>query len=91
MTSFETDLDILNSARQKVAYGGSTNSLVKWTLSKEWTTPTTRAFRSQAAVSGEITDKTAIRVLFKGGLLSTTKIESARIAGLPEALRTSRL
>jgi len=38
----ETDLDILNSARNRVANGKSENSLVAWTMSEEWTEATSR-------------------------------------------------
>lgn len=69
----ESDLDILNAARNSVAYGGRFNSLVEWTLSPEWTTPLHGSI-SRTTVSGEITGKTEVCVLFKGGLLSSRKI-----------------
>ena len=33
----QTDLDVLNAARNVVAYSGKKSSLVEWTLSDEWT------------------------------------------------------
>lgn len=33
----QTDLDVLNGARNVVAYSGKKSSLVEWTLSDEWT------------------------------------------------------
>lgn len=69
----ETDLDILNAARNSVAYGERTNSLVEWTLSPEWTTPLHGSIL-RTTVSGEIPNKTEVCVLLKGGLLSSRKI-----------------
>lgn len=33
----KSDLEVLNSARHMVCYGGRKNSLVEWTLSNDWT------------------------------------------------------
>lgn len=54
----ETDLDVLNQFRHRVAYGGTINSLVEWTLSEEWETVPTR-FEPLCACSGEIADRSS--------------------------------
>jgi hypothetical protein len=52
----ETDLSVLNAARNRVAYGGYVNSLVEWTLSPGWTEESAK-FRGPSVVSGELTTK----------------------------------
>jgi hypothetical protein len=49
----ETDLSVLNAARNRVAYGGYVNSLVEWTLSPEWDRPLSAKISCPTTVSGE--------------------------------------
>jgi hypothetical protein len=50
----ETDLQILNRARNRCAYAGNRNALVEWTMSDAWTTPATRSVGECPDVSGEL-------------------------------------